>query len=85
MSPILEITSPCSRWRTDKTSRKRRAHSRRSRMLPNTSSMNSWSSEARIIGGWALRRGRMNICEGGVQSRDKMLRGMTETYRFDKV
>ena len=41
ISPIFEITSPCSRCRTYIVSSRFRLHSRKSRILPNTSSMKS--------------------------------------------
>jgi hypothetical protein len=58
ISPIFEITSPCSRCRTYIVSSRFRLHSRKSRILPNTSSMKSWTPPC-MTGGFAFRRGRM--------------------------
>lgn len=58
ISPIFETTSPCSRCRTYIVSSRFRLHSRKSRMLPKTSSINSWAPPG-MTGGFAFRRGRM--------------------------
>ena len=62
MSPTPWMIGACSRCLTFKTSRSLRLHSRRSRIFPKTSSINSSTSLGLITGGLELRRGRMNSC-----------------------